>query len=111
LSVPVDLVETKVSYGLSKDGTQLQFFCDVTLGGQVVPETVGLEVEWLADDEVIQSETFGLLQQHKGVLKEEKWSIGQTVSLEIILNEIIRLTKLCNNEIVLKHSALITENI
>jgi hypothetical protein len=36
-------------------------------------------VEWLADDETIQSETFGLLQQHKGVLKEDKWSIGQTV--------------------------------
>lgn len=77
--VPVDLLETKVSYGLSKDKTQIQFFCDVTLGGQVVPETVGLQVEWLADDEVVQSETFGLLQQHKGVLKEEKWSIGQTV--------------------------------
>lgn len=77
--VPVDLLETKVSYGLSKDNTQINFFCDVTLGGKVVPDTVALEVEWLADDEVIQSETFGLLQQHKGVLKEEKWTIGQTV--------------------------------
>jgi hypothetical protein len=55
-------------------------FFDVTLGGQVVPESVALEVEWLADEETIQSETFGLLQQHKGVLKEDKWTVGQTVS-------------------------------
>lgn len=80
----MDLLETKVSYGLSKDKTAIQFFCDVTLGGQVVPDTVGLQVEWLADDEVVQSETFGLLQQHKGVLKEDKWTIGQTVGGHIM---------------------------
>lgn len=75
----MDILETKVSYGLSKDGSQIQFFCDVTLGGHVVPETVALQVDWLADDEIIQSETFGLLQQHKGLLKEDKWAVGQTV--------------------------------
>jgi len=80
--VPVDLLETKVSFGMSKDLTQIQFFCDVTLGGHVVPESVALEVEWLADEETIQSETFGLLQQHKGVLKEDKWTVGQTVRSE-----------------------------
>ncbi|ODN06591.1 Kunitz-type protease inhibitor 2 [Orchesella cincta] len=61
------------------DGSQIQFFCDVTLGGHVVPDTVALQVDWLADDEIIQSETFGLLQQHKGQLKEDKWAIGQTL--------------------------------
>ena len=51
----------------------------MTLGGQVVPESVALEIEWLVDEETVQSETFGLLQQHKGVLKEDKWNIGQVV--------------------------------
>jgi len=59
----------------------VEFFCDVTLGGEVSPDSVSLEVEWLADEEVIQTETFSLLQQHKGVLKESKWYIGQVVSL------------------------------
>lgn len=77
----MDILETKVSYGISKDGSQIQFFCDVTLGGHVVPDTVALQVDWLADEEIIQSETFGLLQQHKGLLKEDKWAVGQTVCI------------------------------
>ncbi|CAG7830632.1 unnamed protein product [Allacma fusca] len=76
---PVDLLETKVSYGFSKDKSKLQFFCDVTLGGHVVPESVSLEIEWIVDEETVQAETFGLLQQHKGVLKEDKWNIGQVL--------------------------------
>ena len=64
--VPVDLLETKVSYGLSKDNTKIQFFCDVTLGGHVVPDSVALEIEWLVDEDNVQTETFGLLEQHKG---------------------------------------------
>lgn len=46
-----------------------------------MPESVALEVEWLADEESIQSETFTLTQQQKGILKEGKWGIGQTVRI------------------------------
>ena len=60
--------------------SEVIFHCNAILSDIIEPSSIDIDVKWFVDDKNVHSETFNAKDRISGVLTEEHWKMGQTVS-------------------------------
>ncbi len=83
-SVSVKIDEVILSYDGSSerlDGDDPTFYCHPMLRDVLDPLAIALEVDWYADERLVQHEEFALAAKSVGVLEAGNWHRGEKVGL------------------------------
>ena len=80
--------EAVVTQATNSLQSEVIFHCNAVLTDVIVPSSIDIDVKWLVDGKNVHSETFNAGDRVSGVLTEEHWSMGQTVKMFIILDEV-----------------------
>ena len=60
--------------------SEILFHCNAVLTDVIVPDSIDIDVKWFVEGKNVHSETFSAKDRVAGVLTEEHWKMGQTVS-------------------------------
>ena len=73
-----------LSYDTNLAETELTFYCNPVLKDVVDPRTVVVEITWYQGTKVIHEEEFDLESRSVGKLEQDKWTIGNNVSISTV---------------------------
>ena len=76
--------------------SEILFHCNAVLTDVIVPDSIDIDVKWFVDGKNVHSETFNAKDRVAGILTEEHWKMGQTVSW--LRRQICPETELCTSD-------------